>query len=44
MSFTDIPLCLSLNSNYGCFQLAASGRAGYSENDLRKINKENSYA
>ncbi|EFE07496.1 hypothetical protein CIT292_09383 [Citrobacter youngae ATCC 29220] len=39
MSFTDIPLCLSLNSNYGCFQLAASGRAGYSENGLRNFYK-----
>jgi len=39
MSFTDIPLCLSLNSNYGRFRLATLLRASYSENDLRKINK-----
>ena len=44
MSFTDIPLCLSLNSNYGRFRLATLQRASYSENDLRNLIKENSYA
>lgn len=39
MSFTDIPLCLSLNSNYGRFRLATLSPAGYSENDLRNFNK-----
>ncbi len=39
MSFTDIPLCLSLISNYGRFRLATLSRAGYSENDLRNFNK-----